>query len=208
MILRPIRPIAQNWLRPQAECDWFIKTFGRSLEEGNMLAFVLFDTCLGWMGLVSSSNGLRNVILPQKYKEAVLCQVVNYGCVVGEQTPALFGGLPQRLRRYLEGEPVDFPDKLDLVEATRFQQNVWRIVRTIPYGETRSYGWVANKLDLPKAARGVGQALARNPLPIVIPCHRVISSNGSLGGFGGGVEIKELLLRLEQAPSIKVFAKR
>jgi methylated-DNA-[protein]-cysteine S-methyltransferase len=78
----------------------------------------------------------------------------------------------------------------------------------IPYGETRSYGWVADKLDLPKAARGVGQALARNPLPIVIPCHRVISGNGSLGGFSGGVEIKELLLRLEEAPSIKVPAKR
>ena len=207
MILRPIRPIAQNWLRSQARCDWFIKTFGQSLKEGNVLAFVLFDTCLGWMGVVSSPNGLRMVILPQKSKEAVLCQVMNYGCAAEEQATALFGDLPHRLRRYLEGEPVDFPDKLDLVEATRFQQNVWQIVRTIPYGETRSYGWVANKLDSPKAARGVGQALTRNPLPIVIPCHRVISSNGSLGGFSGGVEIKEFLLRLEQAPSIKVPAK-
>jgi len=151
------------------------------------------------MGLVSSPNGLRMVILPQKYKEAVLRQVMNYAFPAKEQVPALFGDLPQRLRRYLEGEPVDFPDKLDLVEATRFQQNVWQIVRTIPYGETRSYGWVANKLDSPKAARGVGQALTRNPLPIVIPCHRVISSNGSLGGFSGGVEIKEFLLHLEHA---------
>jgi O-6-methylguanine DNA methyltransferase len=172
-----------------------------------VLAFVLFDTCLGWMGLVSSPNGLRAVILPQKSREAVLCQVMNYGCAAEEQYAAMFGDLPHRLGRYLEGESVDFPDKLDLVEATPFQQNVWQIVRTIPYGETRSYGWVADKLGLPKAARGVGQALARNPLPIVIPCHRVISSNGSLGGFGGGVEIKELLLRLEQAPSIKVPAK-
>jgi len=173
-----------------------------------VLAFLLFDTCLGCMGIVSSHNGLRMVILPQKNKEAVLCQVMNYACPAEEQAPALFGDLPHRLKRYLEGEPVDFPDKLDLVEASRFQQSVWQIVRTIPYGETRSYGWVANKLDLTKAARGVGQALARNPLPIVIPCHRVISSNGSLGGYGGGVEIKELLLRLEQAPSIKVPAKR
>ena len=207
MILRPIRPIAQNWLSSQAECDWFIKTFDQSLKESNVLAFVLFDTCLGWMGMVSSPSGLRKVILPQKSREAVLYQIMNYGCAAGEQSPALFGDLPYRLRRYLEGEPVDFPDKLDLVEATRFQRNVWQVVRAIPYGETRSYGRVANKLGLPKAARGVGQALARNPLPIVIPCHRVISSNGSLGGFGGGVEIKEFLLRLEQAPSIKVPAK-
>ena len=94
--------------------------------------------------------------------------------------------------------------KLDLGDITRFQQSVWQVVRTIPYGETRSYGWVADKLGLPKAARGVGQALARNPLPIVIPCHRVIGNNGSLGGFGGGVEVKEFLLRLERASSIKV----
>jgi methylated-DNA-[protein]-cysteine S-methyltransferase len=160
------------------------------------------------MGIVSSSNGLRQVILPQKDKEAVLCQVMNYICPAEEQAPALFGDLPHRLRRYLEGEPVDFPDKMDLAEASRFQQNVWHIVRTIPYGETRSYGWVADELGLPKAARGVGQAMARNPLPIIIPCHRVISSDGSLGGYGGGVEIKELLLRLEQVTSIKVPAKR
>ena len=169
-----------------------------------MLDFVLFDTCLGWMGMVGSPSGLRMVILPQESRDEVLYKVVNYGCTAEEQFPLLFADLPHRLRRYLEGEPVDFPDKLDLVEMTRFQQNVLQVVRTIPYGETRSYGWVANKLGLPKAVRGVGQALARNPLPIVIPCHRVINSNGSLGGFGGGVEIKEFLLRLEQAPSIKV----
>jgi methylated-DNA-[protein]-cysteine S-methyltransferase len=144
------------------------------------------------------------VVLPQKSRDAVLYKVVNSGCAAEEQSPALFGDLPHRLSRYLEGEPVDFPDKLDLGEVTRFQQNVWQAVRTIPYGETRSYGWVADKLGLPKAARGVGRALARNPLPIVIPCHRVIGSNGSLGGFGGGLEIKELLLRLERASSIKV----
>ena len=167
------------------------------------MAFFVFDTCLGWMGIVSSSNGLRQVILPQKDKETVLCQVMNYARPAEEQPPTFFGDLPLRLRRYLEGEPVDFPDKLDLAGASHFQQNVWHIVRTIPYGETRSYGWVANELGLPKAARGVGQAMARNPMPIVIPCHRVISSNGSLGGYGGGVEVKGLLLRLEQVTSIK-----
>jgi methylated-DNA-[protein]-cysteine S-methyltransferase len=172
------------------------------------LDFLVFDTCLGWMGIVSSPNGLRMVVLPQKNKEAVLSQVMNYAFPNEKQATTLFGDLSHRLRRYLEGEPVDFPDKLDLVGTSHFQQNVWQIVRTIPYGETRSYGWVANKLNLPKAARGVGQALARNPLPIVIPCHRVISSNGSLGGYGGGVEIKEILLRLEQASSIKVLVKR
>ena len=174
------------------------------LKKDDALTFVVCDTCLGWMGIVGSPKGLKKVILPQKSKKAVLSQAMNYGCAAEDQTPALFGDLPHRLRRYLDGEPVDFPDTLDLVEATRFQQGVWQLVRTIQYGETRSYGWVASRLDLPKAARAVGQALGRNPLPIIIPCHRVIKSDGSLGGFGGGVEIKELLLRLEQVPSIKV----
>ena len=169
-----------------------------------MLAFVLFDTCLGWMGVVSSHSGLRMVILPQESRDVVFCKVMNYSCAAKEQSPYLFGDLPHRLRLYLEGKLVDFPDKLDLGEMTCFQQNVLEVVRTIPYGETRSYGWVAGELGLPKAARGVGQALARNPMPIVIPCHRVISSNGSLGGFGGGVEIKEFLLRLEQDAFITV----
>jgi methylated-DNA-[protein]-cysteine S-methyltransferase len=168
------------------------------------LAFVLLDTCLGWMGVVNSPSGLRKVILPQESRDAALCEVMNCGCAAEEQSPDLFGDLPHRLSRYLEGEPVDFPDKLDLGETTRFQQDVWQIVRMIPYGETMSYGWVANRLGSPKAARGVGQALARNPLPIVIPCHRVISSNGNLGGFGGGVKIKEFLLRLEQTSSAKL----
>jgi len=86
-----------------------------------------------------------------------------------------------------------------LAGTTRFQQNVWRMVRNIPCGETRSYGWVAKQLGLPRAARAVGQALARNPVPIVIPCHRVIGSDGNLGGFGGGVKIKKFLLHLERA---------
>jgi methylated-DNA-[protein]-cysteine S-methyltransferase len=166
-----------------------------------MLSFALLDTPLGWMGIVSSPDGLKKLILPQKSKEVVLNQIVSYGCATEDNDPACLGNLAQRLRRYLEGEPVDFPDRLDLAGATCFQQNVWQVTRTIPYGETRSYGWVANKLCLSKGARAVGQALGKNPLPIVIPCHRVIGSNGSLGGFSSGVAIKEFLLYLEQAPS-------
>ena len=94
---------------------------------------------------------------------------------------------------------MDFPDKLDLARATRFQQDVWQITRTIPYGETRSYAWVAGQLGLPMAVRAVGQALARNPLPIIIPCHRVVGSHGGLGGFRGGLEMKRHLLNLEVA---------
>ena len=169
------------------------------LKRGDALNFEVFDTCLGWMGVIGSTYGLKKVILPQKSKKAVLNQIVCCGCGPESQSHVCFGDLPDRLRRYLGGELVVFDDKPDLTGTTCFQQSVWQKACNIPYGETRSYSWVASQLGLPKASRAVGQALARNPLPIVIPCHRVIGSNGKLVGFGGGMEMKKNLLCLEQA---------
>jgi len=103
----------------------------------------------------------------------------------------------ERFRFYLSGDKITFPDELDLSGATPFQRKVWEITRLIPYGETRSYAWVAEQVNKPRAARAVGQALARNPLPIIIPCHRVVTIDGRLGGFSGGVETKSRLLHLE-----------
>jgi len=168
-------------------------------EKAEALTFAVCETCLGWTGVVGSPNGLKKVILPLKSKEAVLGRITSYGCEAENQDLAYSNELCDRLRRYFGGESVDFADKLDLSGTTRFQQNVWLTVHNIPRGGTRSYGWVAKQLGLPKAARAVGQALGRNPVPIVIPCHRVIGSDGKLGGFGGGVEIKKYLLQLEQS---------
>ncbi len=161
------------------------------------LKFDLFNTDLGWMGIVGSPYGLREIILPQESKDAVLRRVKERDHHVEICDSATFDDLPQRLKGYFGGEKVHFPDKLDFAEASKFQQSVWQIARSIPYGETRSYAWMAAKLGLPKAARAVGQALGRNPLPIIIPCHRVISSNGGLGGFSAGLGMKEYLLHLE-----------
>jgi len=79
---------------------------------------------------------------------------------------------------------------------------VWQLTRLIPYGETRSYTWVAEQLGKAGAVRAVGQALARNPLPIIVPCHRVVAKDGKLGGYSGGVEKKDYLLRLESSANI------
>ena len=87
-------------------------------------------------------------------------------------------------------------DKLDLDNATAFQRRVWRATQTIPYGQTRSYAWVADQINC-NSARAIGQALSKNPIPIIIPCHRVIKSDGSLGGFSAGLGLKEVLLDLE-----------
>ncbi len=114
-----------------------------------------------------------------------------------EPSRRLFGNLLARLKSYFEAERVDFPDALDLTGATPFQIKVWQATRLIPYGDNRSYRWVAERIGRPGAARAVGGALARNPLPIIIPCHRVVGSDGRLGGFRGGLEMKIRLLSLE-----------
>jgi O-6-methylguanine DNA methyltransferase len=87
---------------------------------------------------------------------------------------------------------------LDLSAGTAFQQAVWQALCRIPYGETRSYAWVAGQIGRPRATRAVGSACGANPIPVIVPCHRVIASDGSLGGFSCGLKWKKRLLALEQ----------
>ena len=101
-----------------------------------------------------------------------------------------------QLRAYFAGELRDFDLTLDL-QGTQFQRRVWEELLNIPYGETRSYSFVANHIGAPKAVRAVGAANGQNPIPIVVPCHRVIGAGGSLVGYGGGLPLKRLLLDLE-----------
>lgn len=101
-----------------------------------------------------------------------------------------------QIKDYLNGEQIEFDFAYDLSGATQFQQEVWSAIQKIPYGETRTYSWVAKEIGRPRAVRAVGNALAANPLPIVIPCHRVVGIS-SLGGYSGGLEWKKHLLKLE-----------
>lgn len=107
----------------------------------------------------------------------------------------------RQLRAYFVGERRTFDLPLDF-RGTAFQRQVWQALLTIPFGETRSYRDIAVQLGRPSATRAVGAANGRNPIPIVAPCHRVIGANGSLTGFGGGLENKAFLLDLEQAPRL------
>ena len=105
------------------------------------------------------------------------------------------------LDRYFAGEPIDFA-QLDFLspQGTNFQQAVWQQLRAIPYGQTTSYGEIAKKLGKPNAVRAVGGAVGRNPISILIPCHRVLGKNQALTGFGGGLPNKRFLLELENIP--------
>jgi methylated-DNA-[protein]-cysteine S-methyltransferase len=110
---------------------------------------------------------------------------------------APFAAARDLLDRYFAGEQVDFTELALRPRGSEFQKRVWRTLQDIPYGETISYGRQAERVGVPGRARAVGRANGSNPLPIVIPCHRVIGADGSLTGYGGGLERKRLLLELE-----------
>jgi methylated-DNA-[protein]-cysteine S-methyltransferase len=160
------------------------------------LKYIVFNTNMGWVGILGSDKGLLRTTLPQ-HSAREARRLLGNGVNHAVRSHNLFDSLMERFRVYLSGDRITFPDELDLSGATPFQRKVWEITRLIPYGETRSYAWVAEQVNNPRAARAVGQALTRNPLPIIIPCHRVVTINGKLGGFSGGVEIKKRLLQLE-----------
>lgn len=109
--------------------------------------------------------------------------------------------LEERLKEYRDTGTADFSDTpLDLGEATTFQKSVWRATQSIPAGETRSYHDIANAIGSPNATRAVGTALGANPLPILIPCHRVTAKDGGIGGFSSGTALKKKLLAHEKRP--------
>lgn len=160
------------------------------------LKYTTFNTLMGWVGVLGSSEGIRRTTLPQPSApdtRRLLCKPVDYA----EPAPNLFQDLIVRFQAYFNGDKINFPDKLDLSGATPFQRQVWEVTRLIPHGDTRSYKWVAEQMGKSGASRAVGQALAKNPLPILIPCHRVVNIDGRLGGFSGGLEMKRRLLNLE-----------
>lgn len=151
------------------------------------MEFLVFDTPLGQMALAEESGALTRLFLPGE----------GIPRLVSRETPLLSKGRDEILA-YLRGERRSFDLPLDPM-GTPFQQAVWAELRRIPYGETRSYGQVAAGIGKPKAVRAVGQANHRNPLPIFIPCHRVIGASGKLTGYGGGLDLKQKLLELEGA---------
>jgi methylated-DNA-[protein]-cysteine S-methyltransferase len=115
-----------------------------------------------------------------------------------ERDDTAFSDAVEQLDAYFAGERREFDLELDLV-GTNFQRRVWEALLTIPYGETRSYGYIAEQIGSPGAFRAVGLANGHNPIGIIVPCHRVIGANGSLTGYGGGLERKRILLDLERS---------
>lgn len=151
--------------------------------------YCYLDTPIGELLLAGDDDGLSLVGFPQ----GSMRREPESDWIYNEQELAT---ARQQLCEYFSGERQEFDLPLRL-SGTEFQVSVLRALLEIPYGKTRSYGDIARRIGRPKAVRAVGAANGRNPLPIVIPCHRVIGSTGDLTGFGGGLDTKEALLRLE-----------
>ncbi len=159
--------------------------------------YAVTETQGGWLGFLGSDRGLLRSTLPCESADSAITSLGTFFSKAIE-SPSFFKTLIGEFKAYFNGKSSDFSTKLDLTCSTPFDRAVWETTRTIPYGETRSYGWVARQLGKPLAPRAVGNALGRNVFPIIVPCHRVIGSDGQLGGFGGGLNLKRYLLELEK----------
>lgn len=143
------------------------------------------NTKIGNMAIIEEYNKIIAIEINQPIKEDI----------IQKDTP-LLKETEKQLLEYLEGKRKVFDVPLN-PKGTKFMKEVWTVLQQIPYGETRTYGQIAQRIGKPKAARAVGMANHRNSIPIIIPCHRVIGSNGKLVGYALGMEMKEILLKLE-----------
>lgn len=146
-----------------------------------------YDTKIGRIGIAEDNSFITDLFFEKENTPA--------NCVISE-TPLIKKAATQ-LFEYIDGKRRTFDLPL-APKGTAFQQKVWEALQTIPYGQTFSYKQIAEKVGNPKACRAVGMANNRNPISIIIPCHRVIGSDGSLVGYGGGLDMKALLLNIEK----------
>jgi methylated-DNA-[protein]-cysteine S-methyltransferase len=146
---------------------------------------------LGELQLVAGPRGLTRIVFPDDRQPV---QPESHW----KTADKVVRRAERQLNEYFAGDREEFDLPLD-PQGTPFQMRVWRALLQIPYGETISYGELARRIGRPKAQRAVGAANGSNPLPIIVPCHRVIGSNGSLTGYGGGLDIKRQLLEIESA---------
>ena len=165
---------------------------------GKKLTYDVFDTDMGWVAIVATDRGVVRASLPEDSPESAL-DYVQPEVVSAIHDPDKHADSRALIMAYCASEPVDLRDiPIDIRSATPFFRAAWEACRSIPAGETRSYAWLAEQAGNVKAARGAGQAMARNKLALLVPCHRVVSSGSGLGGFGGaGLPLKYKLLAME-----------
>ncbi len=163
-----------------------------------MQRVLMFRSPWGWMGIVESEKGIQAIALPKRSRGAVELDLKAQSSEPWQRgESACLEAARRQLLDYLDGKRHTFEIPLDLSQGTVFQRQVWRALQRVPYGKLRSYQWIAARVGGRQYARAVGNAVGANPIPIVIPCHRIVAQDASLGGFSGGLSMKRKLLSLE-----------
>jgi len=162
----------------------------------DLVEYTFFESQIGTISLASRNKKIialdiqsKNVYEVKKHLSSLYPD--------GHESELSFKTIKLLLDKYLKGKKVDFDVDIDISGESQFTQKVLRELKKIPYGEVRSYLWIGKQVGHAMGARAVGQAVKRNPIPIIIPCHRIIREDGSLGGFSLGIEIKKRLLAIE-----------
>jgi methylated-DNA-[protein]-cysteine S-methyltransferase len=163
------------------------------------LKYAIFQVRWGYFGLLAGEKGLLRTCLPCRSRAGAKVHLLG-GNTVAESDPGLFKGLQGKISAYYEGSKVDFSDvRVDLSYLTPFGRKVLKACMKVRHGRTISYGQLAKTAGSGRAGRAAGSILARNRLPLIIPCHRIIRVDGRIGGFSaaGGVKLKKKMLKLE-----------
>jgi len=170
------------------------------------LGFTIFETPIGPCGIAWSANGIAGLQLPEATADRTRARLQRRWTTAAETAPpADVQRAIDRVLALLAGEAIDLGDiALDLDSAPDFNRKVYEVARTIPAGKTMTYGEIAKRLGAPHESREVGQALGRNPIAIIVPCHRVLGADGKMGGFSatGGVATKRRILEIEGASAV------
>jgi methylated-DNA-[protein]-cysteine S-methyltransferase len=161
--------------------------------SGNLIR-AEYRSPVGVLYLVASSVGLRAVLMEKDMEDEQCRNLVNN---IGTGKSEIISRSISQLKDYFRGRRTDFSLPLEFI-GTDFQKKVWQSLRKIKYGETKSYSWQAKTINHPRSVRAVGTANGRNPIGIIIPCHRVIRKDKALAGYGGGLEVKRKLLDIER----------
>ena len=167
---------------------------------GHSVFYSLFQTSFGWCGIIYNRKGIMNFFLPETNK-STLKKKIHLLDEDAIDNPGTVKELTKKIYNYFKGLNVSFDYPLDLEKSTEFEKRVYKETVKIPFGKVKTYKWIAEKIGVKGGARAVGNALGKNSVPLIIPCHRVIGSNRSLGGFSatGGIFMKKRMLSLERS---------
>jgi methylated-DNA-[protein]-cysteine S-methyltransferase len=199
----PGREIARAVATANPDASGLASRFAARAAEAGLLdvAYASVDSPFGPLMVAATPHGLVSVGLPNLDPERFLAMLTERVSPRALEAPARLDDARRELDLYFDGRLREFDLPLDWQLSHGFRRKVLRQTARIPYGKTRSYKEMAERAGSPRAVRAAGSALGSNPIPIVVPCHRVLRTGGALGGYGGGLELKEALLKLEGALS-------